>query len=406
MIRVTLKPVSARRILDPNFPDAVEHLFTLNVLDLPKLPLGSNPRDQNTNRQVYRDVAGSLRNEEGAINSFFGKNLGVYACARAVEKVDRAKGEPDEFTIHFGEGESVLDGLDGILNGGHTAQIIWDNQPELRQRREEGDEIEQFVRLYVRQGYPRPLLAEMAGTLNTAVQVQDFSLAEHQDKFKWIHDSLAGKSYADAIAFKENVNADYYVTDVLSMMALFDTTRFPNNGGSHPTGAYAAKSQVLKRYLEDPGPFERLEPILNDILVLHDTIAMEGTEKYNRYFRNDPVRKKGRAGGLEWVDKKERGEYTFPFIGTAGEYRLNRAAIYPALAAFRWMVEEEGPRASWKGGFDAVREVWEEAGPEMMKMTQDTSLENARKTLAIGKSATHYNALHSAVAKHQLMSRA
>jgi hypothetical protein len=402
MVSAKIRVKEARRIHDPNFPNAVEHIFTVNVLDLPKLPLGSNPREQNTNKQVYRDVADSLRNEDGTDNAFLGKNLGIYACAAETEK---AKGVEDEFILSFGEGESVLEGLDGILNGGHTAKIIWDNQATLRQRIAEGKDVHQFVRLYVRQGYPRALLAEMAGTLNTTVQVQEFSLAEHQDLFDWIHDTINDKPYADAIAFKENVNAPFYVTDILSMLALFDTIEYPNDGGSHPTGAYREKSVILKRYLDRPVQFKKLEPILNDVLVLHDIIAREGTEKYNEYFRTDPSRKKGRAGSLEWVDKRERGDFTFPFVGEKGQYRLNRAAIYPALAAFRWMVEPDGSKVKWKGGFTAVRKTWDAAGPEMMKMTQDTSLENARKTLAIGKSATHYNALHSAVAKHQLMSR-
>ena len=69
------------------------------------------------------------------------------------------------------------------------------------------------------------------------------------------------------------------------------------------------------------------------------------------------------------------------------------------------MVDDSGPKVKWKGGFTAVRKVWDTAGPEMMKMTQDTSLEQSRNTLAIGKSATHDNALHSTVAKYQLMSR-
>ncbi len=147
MVSATLTAIEARRIHDPNFPDAVEHLFTVNVLDFPELPLGSNPREQNTNKQVYRDVAESLRNEDGADNAFLGKNLGVYACAAEVEKV---AGKENEYVLKFSEGENVLEGLDGILNGGHTAKIIWDNQGVIRERIAEGRNIEQFVRLYVR----------------------------------------------------------------------------------------------------------------------------------------------------------------------------------------------------------------------------------------------------------------
>lgn len=403
MVSTAVRVKEARRIHDPNFSDAVEHIFTVDVLDLPEFPLGANPREQNTNRRVYRDVAESLRNESGADNAFLGKNLGIFACAQKVEKV---KGREDEFMLEFSEGESVLDGLDGILNGGHTAQLIWKNQQEIRNRRELGRDIRQYVKLYVRQGYPRAVLAEMAGTLNTTLQVQAYSLAEHQDRFTWIHEVVDDKPYAKAIAFKENQKAPYFVTDVLSMLALFDTVGYPNDGGSHPTGAYREKSQILKRYLDDERQLERLKPILSDILVLHDTIASEGADKYNEYFRggkNDPQRKKGRAHDLEWVDV---GKFEFPFTGTTGDRKLNRAAIYPTLAAFRWMVDDSGSKVKWKGGFSAVKKIWASAGPEMMKLTQDTSIETGRRTMALGKSSSHYNSLHSAIAKHQLMSRA
>lgn len=401
MITETIRAHEARRLHDPNTLNAVEHVFTVNVLDLPNLPLGSNPREQNPNKEIYRDVRDSLLNENGSDNAFLGKNLGIYACAEEV-----VKHSDDEYEIKFSEGDTILDGKDGVINGGHTASIIWSNQEQLREKLEQGEEMKQFVKLHVRVGYPRDMLAEMAGTLNTTLQVQEYSLAEHKSKFNWIHQAIAGKPYENEIAFKENVPAPYYVTDVLAMLDLFNIDEYPNDGGKHPTGAYREKTAVLKRYLKDQTPFKRLEPILNDILVLHDTIACEGKDKYNEYTRNQPGRQRGGGGHTEWVNTRKRGEFDFPFIQKHGKSRIDRAAIYPAMAAFRWMVKDNGSKAKWKGGFSAVETAWQSVGPEMMKMTQDTSVENARKTLAIGKSATHYNALHSTVAKHELMNRA
>jgi hypothetical protein len=403
MIAQNVRVVEARRVNDPNFPNAVEHVLTVNVLDLPPLPLGANPREQNTNKRIYKEVESSLLNEDGAApNTFLSKNLGIWTSAQEVEK----KSDTD-FVIKFGEGDSILDGLDGVINGGHTATIILDNHDALKAKVEAGDDIRQYVKLHVRVGYSRDVLADMAGALNTTLQVPAYSLAEHADKFDWIHEALAGTPYERAIAFKENVKADIYVLDVLAMLDLFNTLEYPNNRSKHPTAPYASKSSVLERYIKDQGPFKRLAPILNDILVLHDVIASEGHEKYNHYFRVNPgPQSKGRAGGLEWVDMRKKGQYKFPFLGTQGQYNLNRAAIYPAMAAFRWMVEDYGTKVRWKGGFQAVRQLWDEVGPEMMKMTQDTSLENTRKTVAIGKSPTHYNALHSVVAKYQLLAAA
>lgn len=398
MVTHDMRVFEARRINDPNFPGAVEHILTVNVLDLPQLPLGANPREQNTNKMIYREVERSLRNEEGSINAFLGKNLGIYASAQAVEKRSES-----EYQIQFGEAESILEGLDGVINGGHTTTIILDNQDDLRAMVKEGADLTQYVKLHVRVGYPREILAEMAGALNTTLQVPAYSLAEHADQFDWIHNVLKDRPYVDSIAFKENVKADTYIMDVLAMLDLFNTDEYPNDKSKHPTVAYHQKSSVLKRYLnpENQAAFKRLAPILNDILVLHDVIAEEGAEKYNEYFRLNGGRGAGRR--LEWVDNRNRGKFKFPFTGREGTARLNRAAIYPVMAAFRWMVEDDGSQVRWKGDFQSVRSMWDRVGPEFMKMTQDTSIENARKTLAIGKSPTHYNALHAVMAKHQLM---
>lgn len=400
MVHQSIRVHEARRVNDPNFPNAVEHIFTVNVLDLPQLPLGANPRQQNTNKRIYKEVESSLLNELGTRNAFLGKNLGIYASAESVEKRNE-----HEYVVAFGEGESVLDGLDGVINGGHTATIIWENQPTIRQMTDEGDDVAQYVKLHVRVGYPREVLADMAGALNTTLQVPAYSLAEHADRFDWIHEAIDGRPYESAIAFKENVKADVYVLDVLAMLDLFNTAEYPNNKSKHPTVAYHQKSVVLERYLRDSKPFKRLAPILNDILVLHDVIAEEGYQKYNEYFRQNPgIQTRGSGKRLEWVDRREKGMFKFPFTGRQGDARLNRAAIYPAMAAFRWMIQDDGGETvTWKGGFMNVRDMWNQVGPEMMKMTQDTSVENARKTLAIGKSPTHYNALHAIMAKYQLM---
>jgi hypothetical protein len=395
----TVRVSEARRVNDPNFPNAVEHILTVNVLDLPELPLGANPREQNTNKLIYREVEQSLLNELGTANSFLGKNLGIYASAESVEKVSE-----HDYRLVFGQGESILDGLDGVINGGHTTKIIRESQAAIRERAEEGDEINQFVKLHVRVGYPREVLADMAGALNTTLQVPAYSLAEHADKFEWIHEAIAGRPYEEAIAFKENVKADIYVLDVLAMLDLFNTIEYPNDKSKHPTVAYHQKSAVLDRYLRDHEPFARLSPILNDILTLHDIIAEEGSDRYNQYFKQNPgTQTRGGGRRLEWVDKRKKGTFKFPFTGREGVARLNRAAIYPTMAAFRWMVDDGGSTVKWKGGFAEVRSMWHKVGPEMMKMTQETSVENNRKTLAIGKSPTHYNALHAVMAKYQLM---
>ena len=76
------------------------------------------------------------------------------------------------------------------------------------------------------------------------------------------------------------------------------------------------------------------------------------------------------------------------------------------LGAFRWMVVETPKGIAWRGGFDQVLRIWDEAGSELMRATQATSEEYGRKLTALGKSRNHWSTLHSTVAKRELTDRA
>ncbi|HSE37101.1 MAG TPA: hypothetical protein VLG74_07350 [Blastocatellia bacterium] len=61
-------------------------------------------------------------------------------------------------------------------------------------------------------------------------------------------------------------------------------------------------------------------------------------------------------------------------------------ALYPILAAFRWMVEEDKKSKNlvWRGGFKAVRALWDQSALELLKMTKQASDELGRNPNAIG----------------------
>src|SRR5262245_43972681 len=87
---VPLHVHSARRLSDPVFRNAEEHVFWINVLDYPSsVPLTerTNPREQNLNRAVYRDARASLLNQNGVTNSFHILNRGVVIVADAVRQI-------------------------------------------------------------------------------------------------------------------------------------------------------------------------------------------------------------------------------------------------------------------------------------------------------------------------------
>ncbi|HYH54254.1 MAG TPA: AIPR family protein [Solirubrobacterales bacterium] len=395
---VTLTAPYARRVPDPILRHAERHILFVRALDVPDdLPKDPNPRQQKIDRLIYKDIAKHLRNEEGTPNTFHLKNKGITLIADEVRRSPHGK---DVYEISFGESH-------GIVDGGHTYEILRHNREEIEElNARDGDEpeVEQFVKLEIITGLSPDLVPEIARGLNTAVQVQEMSLANLQDRFNWIKETIADEPYADKIVFRENEqdsNKPYDARDLLVILDLFNISDFPNNEGDYPLRAFSSKSKVLQNYLEDckkgGAKYKMLQPILKDILVLHDTISFEAGKLHNKAG--------GKAGKLAYVESHKRGKFPFPFIGKEDQYRLFKGALFPMLGAFRWMVEQRTDgQAQWVGGFDEVLGMWREIGAELMKATQETSEERDRNPNAIGKSRNHWATLHSTVAKYQLIS--
>jgi hypothetical protein len=394
--KVTFVAEFARRIPDPTVPNAERHVMFVRVLDVPDgLPKDPNPREQKIDRLIYREVGRHLLNEEGTPNTFHLKNKGITLIA---EKVQRRGDDEHVYEVTFGSGQ-------GIVDGGHTYEVLRANRESINELNG-GDsataEIDQFVKFEIVTGLTEDLIPELARGLNTAVQVQEMSLADLRDEFGWIKDTIKGEPYGEKIAFRENEQRMYDARDLIMLLDLFNLTDFPNTGGEYPVRAFSSKAAVLKAYLDDRREnggkkYEMLQPILKDILVLHDTISFEARELHNKA-------NGGKGGNLAFMEGRVRGKFPFPFIGKEGSYRLLRGALFPMLGAFRWMVEENGDdEVHWIGSFDDVLALWREIGGELMKATQATSIELARNPNAIGKSRNHWANLHSTVAKYQLI---
>lgn len=376
----------ARRLPDPvfqppDYPPSERHVLLCPVQYLPEgLPTErTNPRKQNIDRRVYREIAKHLLNEEGTPNTFHLKNKGITILADSVEKMDE-----ETFQVLIDPERH------GIADGAHTYMLILENRDRLL---EGNGEMQQYVEVRILTGLDRALVPEIAGGLNTAVQVQQMSLADLADEFRWIKEEINGQPYADEIAFRENDDGEYDVRDILMMLELFNVERYPNDSTTFPIKAYTSKEAVLSQYRKAKRSAERLRPILKDVLLLHDIVSSEARDRYN-----EGGGKKG--GRLSFVETAKRKRFRFPFLGTEGEYRLYRGALFPMLGAFRWMAElKPDGTIGWRDSFDQVRRLWEVSAQELMIATRDTSDELGRKPNAIGKSMNHWRTLHGIVAR-------
>lgn len=379
----------ARRIPDPNFKDEhglERHLFVVPVKGVPKgIPLDPNARRPKTSKRVYQKVKASLFNQDCEPGTFHLKNKGITIIAQSVNVVGK-----DTYEI------VMLNGAHGIVDGGHTYTIISEaeNSPDLPEN--------QFVCIEVRVGVPESWIPEIAGGLNTSVQVQDMSLDNLSNAFQWIKDELKGAPYYPKIAWSENDPGEYDARDIVGLLSMFNVDLHPNDGDEHPVYGYEKKSIALK-YFEDKGEcYKLMRPILKDILRLHDIIRRD------YYFIWNEKTEGGRAGLLAFSEKKSNGMWDFPFTGQRADYRMVNGALYPILAAFRWFVTRDklSGKVSWRGGFQNVLEAWQDDAVTLLKSTHEMSNQLGRNPQSVGKSRPHWANLHNIVAKRDLQRQA
>ncbi|MBI5706386.1 MAG: AIPR family protein [Armatimonadetes bacterium] len=375
---------------DPIFEGAERHLWLINVLDMPVgLPMDTNPRKQKIEAAIYKGVARSLRNEDDSRpNSFHLKNKGITVLADSVSRVASHDGS-EAYEVVF------QDGRHGIVDGGHTYAIIQENLDDLRARgTQNGDEValEQFVRVDILTGIDDEMVAQIAGGLNTAVQVQQSALAELDNKFDWLKRVLRGQPFERDIAYKGNEDREYTVREVLGILDLFNIDEFPVAEGKHPIRTCASEWRVLDSYLKDERRFSRMQSIVLEILQLRDIIASS-----IRDIRNQEG---GRGGRLAWV-KKAAGtrKFRYIFIGTESEYEPYKGALFPIISAFRCFVKLNpiSDLYEWKVPFPQIVEFWTEIAPQLIQLTVETSDAVAKKPDAIAKAKWHWQTLASTV---------
>src|SRR5439155_26542887 len=138
----TFKALAARRIPDPIFPGSSRHIFLCACQDMPKdLPKGANPREQNIDRGIYRDVMSTLLNEDCTPNTFHLKNKGITILAEHVVKTDDEEGLKVE----------IASDEQGIVDGAHTYEIIMRGQSDIADLNAAVDStpISQYVKVEV-----------------------------------------------------------------------------------------------------------------------------------------------------------------------------------------------------------------------------------------------------------------
>jgi hypothetical protein len=382
------KPFTSRRIPDPNFKatqNTERHMFVMNVRDLPlDLPNDANARDPNISKKVYQEVVKNLLNLQNdiEINTFHLRNKGIIIIANSVvQKNDH------EYEVTISEGM-------GICDGGHTYKLISDHLIL-------GDLPEsQYVNVEIRTGIKDEWIAPIAGGLNTAVQVSAMSLRELEGNFEFIKKKI-GATVSNKIAWTENDDGVYDARDIVALMNMFSIEKpsfYPLDESKHPTQSYSSKATVLEKFREKTDSFKRIEGILNDICVLHDTISYEAGQKWNEIKKAEGG--KGGAGRLRWMEYDEKGRIEFPFINKKGKTKLSNGALYPILASFRnYVTADKLGNLQWSVPFSQVLKTWDDVGDELLLSTSEM-MGILKDPNRLGKEAVHWKSLFNIVKGH------
>ena len=241
----------------------------------------------------------------------------------------------------------------------------------------------------------------IAGGRNTSIQVHTKSLLDLDKKFDFLKEELARHEWANQVAWRENDDGDVDVVDVIARLSCFDIETYPDRH-THPVDAYRRKSSMLNRFKTHPERYERLVPIVRDVLFLHDWIAYDAEQRWQAVGGSSGTG--GKYGRLEMVEHSKPGRpaFTFRFLdGETSDHRLRPPVVLPILATFRLLLEPD-PTAEavggyqpvrWRNGFAEALAIWEKVGGRLLQDFYEHFASTGRDLHACGRSPALWRSL-------------
>jgi hypothetical protein len=282
--------------------------------------------------------------------------------------------------------------LHGLLDGGHTYNILLEERGAI--------ENPQYVRIEILEGFKPDEIPNLVDARNTSNQVRDQSLMNLKEQFEKLKNALAGRPYADLIAYKEfEVDSEgnpkpIDVREVIAILTVFDRDHFDER--THPINAYRSKAACLDLFKQHPKSYDKIYPLANDILELYDQIHLHLPDLYNRVrAKGGDVAggKFGRLTGVTTYNGKAKAE--LHFIDKESKYGVPGGFVYPILGAFRALIEEKGGRYVWAKGIDPVRLLQGQLGETLADTIGNFALD-ARNPSKTGKSPLVWQACYQA----------
>ena len=263
------------------------------------LPNTPNLRAANIKTQVAKDVAVSLRKNDG---NFHLKNKGITMLATSVSR----SGEGWDVVLT----PSATQDSDGILDGGHTYAVICDA------RKDNVRLDKQYVFVYVRTNVPVEgnLRAQIAEALNKTTAVSAGSLLNRLGEFDWIKEALSTSGCS--VAWRQN-ESGVKVEELVARLYACNTQVIDHHK------SYSSRASTLSAYRRDSTILTSHRNAVTDVLWLYEQIVFSLTKQAEALLGKRAITSSGNQTPL--IDNSYDGE----------KHRLVGGIALPILSSFR-----------------------------------------------------------------------
>lgn len=367
------------------------YMMVCDVMDIPDdIPMDTNPRKQSLKTEVAKEISNSLISPSDQRN-FYLLNRGLLLSAETVS----FDSEKSTVAISFSDLSKH-----GNVDGGHTYEIIKRNIA----KNKIVDRGYQYVKIEVLTGID-DMFEQLAKARNFSVKVQEKSMAELGKKYEIVKDALQAENYFKDIGYVENENKRIDIMDIMTLINMFNIDKYPNTRmDSWPIISYSSKAACLKAYLDEydkyesqgnptANPFYKMKGLMPDIIRLYDHL-----ERYMpKYYKGDStdIKRYGSITGVYLV-KEGKPKFKSRFFNRDMDYLTPNGFLYPIVAAFRSLIDEDETSQMYKWKMDPVV-VLDKMGNLLVTNTVQQSRELGNNPNATGKSASLWQNLYMLV---------
>ncbi len=378
---LTFPVVSFRHLETPFHNQGCRDYFA--VVDTSQLPDLSDWRRINVRDPKLKGaVPNAIRESLGSKPDMF-----VFMNRGLVLAVDKVSFDNKASTVTM---KLTNPAIHGLLDGGHTYNIVMEETPSLPQK--------QYLRVEFLEGIDHEGIIDVVDARNTSNQVKDESLMNLSGEFNALKAALKGATYFNQIAFSEYETDDegnpkpLDVREIVAILTVFDRDHFDDS--VHPIDAYRVKAQCLKRFKEHQESYKKIYPLAQEMLALFDHVRYQLPDLYNTVRGVTGDVSGGKFGKLTGVSvySGKRSQYLY-YIGKNSKYGVPDGFTYPILGAFRALLAEKKGRYVWGQGLKPVDLLRGSLGSKLADTIGNFALE-AKNPSKTGKSPLVWQACY------------